>query len=553
MADEVRRVAAKGCHAVSFSENPSKLKLPSFHSDHWDPFWAACSDEGTHRVPAHRLVVVAGGDRARRPHRRPHRAAARQHRPGRRRSAVVAGAAEVPRPARWRCRRAGSAGSRTSSTAWTGSTRATTAGRGRTSASKLPSQVFAEQVVTCFIDDPAGVELRHRVGIDSMCWEADYPHSDSTWPQSPEMLMKSLDGVPDEEIEKFTYRNAMRHYRFDPFAHRPKEQCTVGALRARAVDVDVTPRPGNRPTGPEDDQGHRPHPPSRHQPLEAGPRQGLRPGVLSASTPRGCCRSRAPTTPRRRWSHISAQLSAQNSSSCPLAVAPAGHGGGVGERDRHTGSGWVSGPRSGRHRRTTSMGCSRPRIASSSAASTVAHGGSSGDHRRHGQHLVAHGQVAQPGGDVHGVADVVVALEEDDRPRRDPALDGDGLGGDVDGRLHLQGGRHQRHGVDAHEHGAVSEPFGDAHGPARADVAQRRAEHAEHGHGPFVTLGLGEGGEPRQVEEGECPSHAHAAMIAPAPVPGRARAPDAGAGPGPEDESRFGTDGGHGGGSETAT
>ena len=42
----------------------------------------------------------------------------------------------------------------------------------------------------------------------------------------------------------------MRHFRFDPFAHRPKEQCTVGALRAQAVDVDVTPRPGNRPPGP---------------------------------------------------------------------------------------------------------------------------------------------------------------------------------------------------------------------------------------------------------------------------------------------------------------
>ena len=36
---------AKGGHAVTFSENPSKLGWPSFHSDHWDPFWQACSDE----------------------------------------------------------------------------------------------------------------------------------------------------------------------------------------------------------------------------------------------------------------------------------------------------------------------------------------------------------------------------------------------------------------------------------------------------------------------------------------------------------------------------
>src|ERR1039458_6459271 len=47
MASEVRRVAAKGCHAVTFSENPSKLGWPSFHSDHWDPFWTACEEEGT--------------------------------------------------------------------------------------------------------------------------------------------------------------------------------------------------------------------------------------------------------------------------------------------------------------------------------------------------------------------------------------------------------------------------------------------------------------------------------------------------------------------------
>ena len=46
-ADEVRRLAAKGCHAVTFSENPSALHMPSIHSGHWDPLFAACSDAGT--------------------------------------------------------------------------------------------------------------------------------------------------------------------------------------------------------------------------------------------------------------------------------------------------------------------------------------------------------------------------------------------------------------------------------------------------------------------------------------------------------------------------
>jgi hypothetical protein len=95
--------------------------------------------------------------------------------------------------------------------------------------------------VTCFIDDPTGIVVRDRVGVETICWEADYPHSDSTWPTSPEFLMKSLDGVPDADIDAMTHLNAMRHFRFDPFAVRPREDCTVGALRARATDVDIAP------------------------------------------------------------------------------------------------------------------------------------------------------------------------------------------------------------------------------------------------------------------------------------------------------------------------
>ena len=47
MAAEVRRVAEKGCHAVTFSENPEKLGRPSWHSDYWDPFLRACEETGT--------------------------------------------------------------------------------------------------------------------------------------------------------------------------------------------------------------------------------------------------------------------------------------------------------------------------------------------------------------------------------------------------------------------------------------------------------------------------------------------------------------------------
>ena len=46
-ANEVRRLDDKGCHAVTFSENPAGLGMPSIHTDYWDPLFAACSDAGT--------------------------------------------------------------------------------------------------------------------------------------------------------------------------------------------------------------------------------------------------------------------------------------------------------------------------------------------------------------------------------------------------------------------------------------------------------------------------------------------------------------------------
>ena len=104
----------------------------------------------------------------------------------------------------------------------------------------LPSQVFKDRIITCFIDDAFGVDSRKYLNIDNITWECDYPHSDSTWPTAPEACMKYLDDVPDAEIDKITHLNAMRHFQYDPFSVRPREKCTVGALRAEATDVDTS-------------------------------------------------------------------------------------------------------------------------------------------------------------------------------------------------------------------------------------------------------------------------------------------------------------------------
>jgi predicted TIM-barrel fold metal-dependent hydrolase len=241
MAEEVRRVAEKDCHAVTFSENPEKLGHPSLHSDHWDPFWSACQESET-------VVCLHIGSS----------------------SSLLLTASDAPADVMisitpmnsflalndlmWtsifkkfpRIKIAMSEGGigwipyalermdyvYEHHHSWTG---ADFGGR-------RPSDVYRDHIVTCFIDDASGLELRHRVGIDSITWECDYPHSDSTWPHSPELLWKSLSGIPDDEVDKMTHLNAMRVFTFDPFAARARERCTVGALRSEAADVDISVR-----------------------------------------------------------------------------------------------------------------------------------------------------------------------------------------------------------------------------------------------------------------------------------------------------------------------
>jgi hypothetical protein len=76
--------------------------------------------------------------------------------------------------------------------------------------------------------------------MDNITWECDYPHSDTTWPNAPELAMRYMAGLTDEEIDKITHLNAMRHFRYDPFAHIPREQATAGALRQRADGWDTS-------------------------------------------------------------------------------------------------------------------------------------------------------------------------------------------------------------------------------------------------------------------------------------------------------------------------
>jgi hypothetical protein len=108
----------------------------------------------------------------------------------------------------------------------------------------LPSHAWKGRVLGCFIDDYTGLRNRDLIGIENISWECDYPHSDCTWPTAPEGIWKSLQAAEctDAEVDAITWENACRFYSFDPFEHRSRQECTVGALRANAPDVDTTPK-----------------------------------------------------------------------------------------------------------------------------------------------------------------------------------------------------------------------------------------------------------------------------------------------------------------------
>jgi predicted TIM-barrel fold metal-dependent hydrolase len=77
-----------------------------------------------------------------------------------------------------------------------------------------PSDLFAAHVYGCFISDGAGIEARHRIGVDNIMFESDYPHSDSQWPHTRKYLEEVMTDVPDEDARKMCELNARGLYRF---------------------------------------------------------------------------------------------------------------------------------------------------------------------------------------------------------------------------------------------------------------------------------------------------------------------------------------------------
>ena len=78
-----------------------------------------------------------------------------------------------------------------------------------------PSELFRKHIWGCFIEDEAGLREREFIGIDHICFESDYPHSDSLWPNSRKRLSEMLADVPDDEAVRIAELNARKLLNFD--------------------------------------------------------------------------------------------------------------------------------------------------------------------------------------------------------------------------------------------------------------------------------------------------------------------------------------------------
>ncbi|MBK5123938.1 amidohydrolase [Burkholderia sp. R-69980] len=239
---EIKRVVAKGCHAISFSDNPSLRKQPSIHDSHWEPLWEVCAENNV-------VINIHIGSGAGAPHasmQSPIDAwivtmpiaivnsaadwlhlSALQRYPNLKISLSEGGIGWIP----YFLERADFTHEHHS--AWTH------ANFGK----KKPSDVFREHFLTCFIDDKFGLKNLEEIGEDNVAYECDYPHSDTVWPESAERLCATVNHLSPQVIEKISHGNALRLFHFDAFGKMGgREKCTTRALRALATHVDTAPR-----------------------------------------------------------------------------------------------------------------------------------------------------------------------------------------------------------------------------------------------------------------------------------------------------------------------
>ena len=209
-AAEVRRNAARGVRAVCFSEIPPHLGLPSIHSGSWDPFFSACEDTGTvvcmHIGSSSKMPATSGDAPV---------AVAATLSFGNAMSSlcdflfsgvlvrfprlllaysegqigwlpyILERADDV-----WREHRA-----------WGGV---------KDIVPEPPSSYFHRQVYGCFFRDQHGLDSIGVIGADRITFETDYPHTDSTWPDTRAVAEQMVRHLSDDDVYRIMRGNAIQ-------------------------------------------------------------------------------------------------------------------------------------------------------------------------------------------------------------------------------------------------------------------------------------------------------------------------------------------------------
>ena len=76
-----------------------------------------------------------------------------------------------------------------------------------------PAEVLQRNFWFCAIEDPANFRLRDRIGVENLLVESDYPHLDSTWPDTQEVVGRAVGDFGADEVRKITWENASRLFR----------------------------------------------------------------------------------------------------------------------------------------------------------------------------------------------------------------------------------------------------------------------------------------------------------------------------------------------------
>ena len=77
---------------------------------------------------------------------------------------------------------------------------------------KLPSEHFRSNVFIGFQEDGLGIKMRDIIGVDTLMWGSDYPHTESTFPRSRQILEEILADCSEEDRAKIAGGNVARVY-----------------------------------------------------------------------------------------------------------------------------------------------------------------------------------------------------------------------------------------------------------------------------------------------------------------------------------------------------